>query len=68
MMLSGKSTREKLSAGIPIEQTIEFKNLAKLEIPLERQDMQFGEKIIVIGIEKAKFDKYKAATMSSKTI
>ena len=44
MMLSGKSTREKLSAGIPIEQTIEFKNLAKLEIPLERQDMQFGEK------------------------
>jgi len=30
--------------------------------------MRFGERILVCGIEKAKFDKYKGATMGGKTI
>lgn len=68
MMLSGKDTSEELNAGIPIEQTTRFENLAKLGIALERQDMRFGERMLVCGIEKAKFDKYKAATRGSKKI
>ena len=61
-MLSGKDTREELSAGKLIEQTKGFESLAKLGIELERQDIQFDERVIVCGLEKTKFDNLKNAT------
>lgn len=61
-MLSGKDTREELSTGKPIEQTKGFESLAKLGIELERQAIQFDEKVIVCGLEKTKFDNLKNAT------
>ena len=62
-MFSGKDTREELSTGNPIEQTKGFESLAKLGIELERQAIQFDEKVIVCGLEKTKFDNLKNATM-----
>lgn len=66
-MLSGKDTREELSAGKLIEQTKGFESLARLGIQLERQNAQFGEKVTVCGVEPAKFESFKNATMG-KTI
>ncbi|MBR2833840.1 MAG: hypothetical protein IKE75_05430 [Bacilli bacterium] len=63
-MLSGKDTREELSMGKTIEQTKGFETLAKLGIKLERQDVQFGEKIIVCGVERSKFENFKNAAMN----
>ena len=62
-MLSGKDTREELSTGKPIEETKEFESLSRLGIQLERQNSEFGEKIIVCGVEPSKFEKFKNATM-----
>ena len=66
-MLSGKDTREELSAGKLIEQTKGFESLARLGIELERQAVQFGEKVTVCGVEAEKFESFKNATMG-KTI
>lgn len=62
-VLSGKDTREELSAGKLIEQTKGFESLAKSGIVLERQAIQFGEKVTVCGLEKSKFDNFKNVTM-----
>lgn len=62
-MLSSKDTREELSAGKLIEQTKGFESLARLGIQLERQNAQFGEKVSVYGVEPAKFEIFKNATM-----
>ena len=63
IMLSHKDTREELSAGKLIEQTKEFELLARIGIQLERQNAQFGEKVNVCGVEPAKFESIKNATM-----
>lgn len=65
-VLSGKDTRDELTAGKLIEQTKEFESLAKLGIELERQIIQLGEKVTVCGIEKSKFDNVKNTTMSNR--
>ena len=62
-MLSGKDTREELNAGRLIEQTKGFESLERLGIQLERQNIQFGEKVTVCGVEPAKFESFKNATM-----
>lgn len=62
-MLSGKDTREELNAGRLIEQTKGFELLERLGIQLERQNIQFGEKVTVCGVEPAKFESVKNATM-----
>lgn len=62
-MLSGKDTKEELSAGKSIEQTKGFETLAKSGIVLERQNIQLGEKVSVCGVETAKFENFKNATM-----
>ena len=62
-MLSGKDTREELQAGKPIEQTKAFESLSKLGIQLQRQNVQFGERVNVSGVEPVKFESFKNASM-----
>ena len=63
-LLSNKETKEELSSGKKIDETKGFESLARLGIELERQNVQFGERVTVCGVEPEKFESFKTPTVS----
>ena len=63
-LLSNKETKEELSSGKKIDETKGFASLARLGIELERQNVQFGERVTLCGVEPEKFESFKNPTVS----
>lgn len=62
-LLSEYYTAEDFNSGKQIEESTGFKLLEKLGIQLTKQDFKFEDEIHVCGIEPAKFETFKKASL-----